>query len=430
MKMPMLSAALAVLLAAPCRGLSVESRPTATRTWSGVPQAPADPILGVAEAFRADASPDKINLGIGAYRDDGGAPWVLPSVRAAEGKLHEQACDHEYLGMAGLPAFVGAALRFAYGSECAALAAGRVAAIQTLSGTGACRLVGEFLSRFVGAGSPIYLPSPTWGNHIPIMKDAGLEVRRYRYLDSKTNGLDFAGLMEDADAAPDGSPFMLHACAHNPTGVDPTEAQWNEISALMKRKQHKVFFDCAYQGFASGDATRDAHAIRQFVADGHSIMLSQSYAKNFGLYGERIGALSVVCADADEKARVESQLKILVRPMYSNPPVYGARIVAEVLGDPALRAQWTAECKAMADRIIEMRAALRSQLGAAGSKREWSHITSQIGMFAFTGLTEPEVLELRSKYHIYLTNDGRISMAGVTTGNVEYLASSIAAVAG
>ena len=427
MKMPMLSAALAVLLAAPCRGLSVESRPTATRTWSGVPQAPADPILGVAEAFRSDASPDKINLGIGAYRDDGGAPWVLPSVRAAEGKLHEQACDHEYLGMAGLPAFVGAALRFAYGSECAALAAGRVAAIQTLSGTGACRAAGVFLERFSSADT-VYVSAPTWGNHIPIFEEAGLKVERYRYFDAATNGLDFAGMLADVEAAPDGSVFLLHACAHNPTGVDPSDEQWAALSGALRR--HVVMFDCAYQGFASGDATRDAHAIRQFVADGHSIMLSQSYAKNFGLYGERIGALSVVCADADEKARVESQLKILVRPMYSNPPVYGARIVAEVLGDPALRAQWTAECKAMADRIIEMRAALRSQLGAAGSKREWSHITSQIGMFAFTGLTEPEVLELRSKYHIYLTNDGRISMAGVTTGNVEYLASSIAAVAG
>ena len=196
MKMPMLSAALAVLLAAPCRGLSVESRPTATRTWSGVPQAPADPILGVAEAFRADASPDKINLGIGAYRDDGGAPWVLPSVRAAEGKLHEQACDHEYLGMAGLPAFVGAALRFAYGSECAALAAGRVAAIQTLSGTGACRAAGVFLERFSSADT-VYVSAPTWGNHIPIFEEAGLKVERYRYFDAATNGLDFAGMLAD-----------------------------------------------------------------------------------------------------------------------------------------------------------------------------------------------------------------------------------------
>ena len=398
--------------------------------WSHVEMGPPDPILGLTEAFQKDTDAKKIGLQVGAYRGDDGKPLVLESVREAERRIYEAKMNHEYAGIVGVADFNKLSLQFAYGADSAPIAEGRVAVTQTLSGTGACRLVGEFLSRFVGAGSPIYLPNPTWGNHIPIMKDAGLEVRRYRYLDSKTNGLDFAGLMEDADAAPDGSPFMLHACAHNPTGVDPTEAQWNEISALMKRKQHKVFFDCAYQGFASGDATRDAHAIRQFVADGHSIMLSQSYAKNFGLYGERIGALSVVCADADEKARVESQLKILVRPMYSNPPVYGARIVAEVLGDPALRAQWTAECKAMADRIIEMRAALRSQLGAAGSKREWSHITSQIGMFAFTGLTEPEVLELRSKYHIYLTNDGRISMAGVTTGNVEYLASSIAAVAG
>ena len=427
MKMPMLSAALAVLLAAPCRGLSVESRPTATRSWSTVPQAPADPILGVAEAFRADASPDKINLGIGAYRDNSGAPWVLPSVRAAEGKLYEEAADHEYLGMAGLPAFVSAALRFAYGAECAALAAGRVAAIQTLSGTGACRAAGVFLERFSGADT-VYVSDPTWGNHIPIFEEAGLAVKRYRYFDAATNGLDFAGMLADVEAAPDGSVFLLHACAHNPTGVDPSAEQWATLSGALRR--HVVMFDCAYQGFASGDADRDAASIRRFVADGHELLLAQSFAKNFGLYGERVGALSVVCADAAERTRVESQLKRIARPIWSNPPAHGARVVARVLGDASLRAQWTAECRGMADRIIAMRSALKANLAAAGSTRDWSHITDQIGMFAFTGLTEPQVLELRSKYHIYLTNNGRVSMAGVTSSNAKYLAASIKAVTG
>ena len=427
MKMPMLSAALAVLLAAPCRGLSVESRPTATRTWSGVPQAPADPILGVAEAFRADASPDKINLGIGAYRDDGGAPWVLPSVRAAEGKLHEQACDHEYLGMAGLPAFVGAALRFAYGSECAALAAGRVAAIQTLSGTGACRAAGVFLERFSSADT-VYVSAPTWGNHIPIFEEAGLKVERYRYFDAATNGLDFAGMLADVEAAPDGSVFLLHACAHNPTGVDPSDEQWAALSGALRR--HVVMFDCAYQGFASGDADRDAASIRRFVADGHELLLAQSFAKNFGLYGERVGALSVVCSDAAEATAVESQLKRAIRPIWSNPPAYGARLVAGVLDDAALAQQWTRDCATMAERIGAMRAALRAALEAEGSARDWAHVTDQIGMFCYTGMSEAEVDRLRDEHHVYCTRDGRISMAGVTTENVGRLAAAMRAVCG
>ena len=427
MKMPMLSAALAVLLAAPCRGLSVESRPTATRTWSGVPQAPADPILGVAEAFRSDASPDKINLGIGAYRDDGGAPWVLPSVRAAEGKLHEQACDHEYLGMAGLPAFVGAALRFAYGSECAALAAGRVAAIQTLSGTGACRAAGVFLERFSSADT-VYVSAPTWGNHIPIFEEAGLKVERYRYFDAATNGLDFAGMLADVEAAPDGSVFLLHACAHNPTGVDPSDEQWAALSGALRR--HVVMFDCAYQGFASGDADRDAASIRRFVADGHELLLAQSFAKNFGLYGERVGALSVVCADAAEAKAVESQLKRAIRPIWSNPPAYGARLVTGVLDDAALAQQWTRDCATMAERIGAMRAALRAALEAEGSARDWAHVTDQIGMFCYTGMSEAEVDRLRDEHHVYCTRDGRISMAGVTTENVGRLAAAMRAVCG
>ena len=427
MKMPMLSAALAVLLAAPCRGLSVESRPTATRTWSGVPQAPADPILGVAEAFRADASPDKINLGIGAYRDDGGAPWVLPSVRAAESKLHEQACDHEYLGMAGLPAFVGAALRFAYGSECAALAAGRVAAIQTLSGTGACRAAGVFLERFSSADT-VYVSAPTWGNHIPIFEEAGLKVERYRYFDAATNGLDFAGMLADVEAAPDGSVFLLHACAHNPTGVDPSDEQWAALSGALRR--HVVMFDCAYQGFASGDADRDAASIRRFVADGHELLLAQSFAKNFGLYGERVGALSVVCSDAAEAKAVESQLKRAIRPIWSNPPAYGARLVAGVLDDAALAQQWTRDCATMAERIGAMRAALRAALEAEGSARDWAHVTDQIGMFCYTGMSEAEVDRLRDEHHVYCTRDGRISMAGVTTENVGRLAAAMRAVCG
>ena len=395
-----------------------------TARWSGVEMAPADPILGVAEAYKADTDARKVNLGVGAYRDDAGAPWVLPSVRAAEEHVFNARLDHEYLPIAGNAEFNALSLAFAYGDASPALADGRVAVVQTLSGTGACRVAGVFLQRFSGARA-IYISEPTWGNHLTIMKEAGLEVRRYRYFDAATNGLDYAGLREDIEAAPDGSAFLLHACAHNPTGVDPTAAQWAELSQQLLRKRHVVFFDSAYQGFASGDADRDAAAVRRFVADGHELLLAQSYAKNFGLYGERVGALSVVCADAAAKARVESQLKRIARPIWSNPPAHGARVVARVLGDAALRAQWTAECRAMADRIIAMRDALRANLAAAGSTRDWSHITDQIGMFAYTGLSAASVDALRERHHIYMTRDGRMCMAALKPGDVEYVSAAM-----
>ena len=254
-----------------------------------------------------------------------------------------------------------------------------------------------------------------------------MDVRQYAYYDPSTRGLDFKGLINDVQSAPDQSVFLLHACAHNPTGVDPSLEQWKQMSVEMKKKQHVVFFDCAYQGFASGDADKDAKAIRQFVADGHNVFLSQSYAKNFGLYGERIGALSVVGRDANEAARIESQLKILIRPMYSNPPIHGALIVSEILSDPALSKQWYGECKGMADRIISMRNLLRSNLETQ-TTQSWKHITDQIGMFCYTGLSEDQVNTLIESHHIYLTKDGRISMAGVNSRNVDYIASSIAEV--
>lgn len=259
------------------------------------------------------------------------------------------------------------------------------------------------------------------------MKDAGLDVRKYAYYDPSTRGLDFSGLIKDVGNAPERSVFLLHACAHNPTGVDPSLEQWKEISAEMKKKNHIVFFDCAYQGFASGDADKDAKAIREFVADGHNIFLSQSYAKNFGLYGERIGALSAVGKDTDEAERILSQLKMLIRPMYSNPPIHGAMIVSEVLSDPVLSKQWYSECKGMADRIISMRNLLRSKLETQ-TDASWQHITDQIGMFCYTGLSESQVTSMIDSHHIYLTKDGRISMAGVNSNNVDYIASSIAAV--
>ncbi|RKP08516.1 pyridoxal phosphate-dependent transferase, partial [Thamnocephalis sphaerospora] len=247
-----------------------------------------------------------------------------------------------------------------------------------------------------------------------------------RYLDKKTNGLDLTGMLEDLQNIPQHSVVLLHACAHNPTGVDPTPEQWAEISKVIKKRDHFVFFDMAYQGFASGDTARDAIALRTFVADGHRIALAQSFAKNMGMYGERIGAFSLVCESPEERKRVESQLKIIIRPMYSNPPMNGARIVSEVLGSDELRKEWLGEVKDMADRIITMRTKLRGHLvNDFGSSLNWDHITNQIGMFCYTGISPEQVEALKNDHHIYLTKDGRISIAGVSSQNVEYLAKAM-----
>ncbi|KAL7007640.1 aspartate transaminase aat1 [Cystobasidiomycetes sp. EMM_F5] len=395
-------------------------------TWQNVPAGPPDPILGVTEAFKRDTDSRKINLGVGAYRDEKGKPFVLPSVRQAEEAIVKAKYDKEYLPITGYPEFTKHAALLAYGKDSKPLKDGTIAITQSISGTGALRIGGAFLQRFYEHSKEIYLPTPTWGNHIPIFKDSGLNVKQYRYYDKNTVGLDFKGMLEDIKTVPEKSIILLHACAHNPTGVDPTKEQWKEIAAAVKERNHFVYFDMAYQGFASGDVDGDAFAPRYFVEQGIPICLSQSFAKNMGLYGERVGAFSVVTTSAEEKARVDSQLKILVRPLYSNPPVHGARIAGSILADEKLYAQWLSEVKHMADRIIGMRSTLRNLLvNDLGSKRNWDHITSQIGMFAFLGITPEQVERLKTEFHVYLTRDGRISVAGVTEDNVKHLAQSL-----
>lgn len=397
-------------------------------TWANVPQGPPDAILGITEAFKADSFEKKINLGVGAYRDDAGKPFVLPSVRAAEQRIVSSGLNKEYAGITGIPEFTSAAAKLAYGAGSSALE--RLAITQSISGTGALRIGGAFLSRFYPGAKTIYIPTPSWANHKAVFSDSGLEVKQYRYYNKDTIGLDFEGMVADIKAAPKGSIFLFHACAHNPTGVDPAQEQWKEISAATKEGGHFAFFDMAYQGFASGDTDKDAFAVRHFVEEGHNIVLCQSFAKNMGLYGERIGAFSIVCADPAEKKRVDSQVKILVRPLYSNPPIHGARIASTIMNDEMLYAQWLGEVKGMADRIINMRALLKNNLEKLGSAHDWSHITSQIGMFAYTGLS-PEMMDTLAKEHsVYATRDGRISVAGITTENVGRLAEAIYKVKG
>ncbi len=393
-------------------------------TWASVKLGPPDAILGITENFKKDTFEKKINLGVGAYRDDQGKPYVLASVKQAEKNILAKNLDKEYAGITGIPAFTKKAAELAYGAESTPLLENRLAITQTISGTGALRVGAEFLSAFY-PNKTILLPNPSWANHNAVFKAAGVEPLKYRYYDDKTISLDFEGFVDDLEKAPNGTAVLLHACAHNPTGVDPTPEQWRKLSEVFKAKGHFPFFDMAYQGFASGDAAKDAYAVRYFVEQGHQVALCQSFAKNMGLYGERVGAFSLVAASPEEKAKIESQLKIIIRPLYSNPPIHGARIAAEILNDPSLTKQWLDDVKGMADRMNGARSLLKQNLEKLGSKKNWDHITSQIGMFCYTGLKPEQVDRLATEFSIYLTRNGRISIAGITTGNVEYLAQSI-----
>ncbi|KAJ3737177.1 glutamic oxaloacetic transaminase AAT1 [Lentinula guzmanii] len=398
----------------------------ALSAWSAVPAGPPDPILGVSEAFKADKDPRKINLGVGAYRDEHGKPYILTSVKKAEELVTSSNPDKEYLPITGHAEFTKNAAKLAYGADSIPLTQGAIAVTQSISGTGALRIGGAFLARHYPNAKIIYLPTPSWGNHTPIFRDSGLEVRGYRYFNKETVGLDFEGLKADLLAAPEQSIVLLHACAHNPTGIDPTDEQWKEISNIVKEKKLFPFFDMAYQGFATGSISNDAFAVRHFVAEGHQVALAQSFAKNMGLYGERVGAFSLTTADPEEKARVDSQLKIVIRPMYSNPPLHGARIANAILANEALYGEWETEVKGMADRIISMREKLYNILTHdLKTPGEWGHIKSQIGMFSFTGLTPAHTQVLAEKAHVYMTRDGRISMAGLNSGNIEHFATSV-----
>ncbi|KAI9710094.1 MAG: Aspartate aminotransferase, cytoplasmic [Bogoriella megaspora] len=419
-----------------------------------VPQAPEDPLFGLMAAYRKDTSDKKVDLGIGAYRGDDAKPWILPVVKKVDldlsrvsvwlGKLiwlqadklvHEDPdLNHEYLPIAGLSDFTSASQKLILGASSPAIQEKRVCSLQSISGTGAVHLGALFLSKFYKPNQEktVYFSSPTWANHNQIFTNVHLPIKTYPYFSAKTKGLDFDGMIDAIDKAPDGSIIVLHACAHNPTGVDPTQEQWKQIAKTIRNKNHFPFFDCAYQGFASGDLARDAWAIQHFVELGFELCIAQSYAKNFGLYGERAGCFHFVtspASDASETiARISSQLAILQRSEISNPPAYGARIASTVLNNEELFAEWEANLRTMSGRIIDMRTKLKAMLEQMGTPGTWNHITDQIGMFSFTGLSEQQVLKLREEYHIYMTKNGRISMAGLNTKNIEYFAKAVDAV--
>ncbi|KAK6162101.1 hypothetical protein DH2020_001942 [Rehmannia glutinosa] len=391
--------------------------------FNDITMAPPDPILGVSEAFKADDHEMKLNLGVGAYRTEDLQPYVLNVVKkvscfiySCSCLLHESVLCVYYICFEYVLKFD---ITFSY-----KICRQKILCWngESISGTGSLRLAAALIERYF-TGSKVLISSPTWGNHKNIFNDARVPWSEYRYYDPKTVGLDFDGMIADIKAAPEGSFVLLHGCAHNPTGIDPTPAQWERIADVIQEKSHIPFFDFAYQGFASGCLDKDALSMRLFAARGMELLIAQSYGKNMGLYAERIGALNVVCSSSEDAKRVKSQLKRIARATYSSPPVHGARIVANVVGNPDLFNEWKEEMELMAGRITSVRKKLYDSLIAKdNSGKDWSFILKHIGMFSFTGLTEAQIENMTSKWHVYMTKDGRISLAGLSSAKCEYLA--------
>lgn len=383
---------------------------------------PADPIIGIVEEFKKDKNPKKVNLSAGTYKDENGKPYILNCVKTAQKIILEKNYDHEYLPIEGISGFNQNSMKLAYTENNKALRENRIAICQTLSGSGAIRIGMEFLRDFYPGPKKVMVPNPSWPIHKHIVKRSHMNFLEYRYYDSSKKCLDLNGMLEDLHSAEKGTIVVLHVCAHNPTGMDPNQSEWNEILKVVEERQLFPFFDMAYQGFSSGDIDKDAYSLRRFAETGMNMALAQSYAKNFGLYGQRIGCFSLITDSRKEAIAAESQIKFIARAQYSTPPKNGALIVDIILSDPNLRAEWHKELNIMANRINDMRFALYENLKKEGSKLNWDHIIKQIGMFAYTGLTPEQVNILKKEYHIYMTLSGRISVAGLNYGNVEYVA--------
>jgi len=393
--------------------------------FSHLRMAPVDPILGTALAYKADTNPNKVNLGIGAYRTEDGKPLVLPIVMKAEKEvlaMTGSSIDKEYAPVDGVPGLPELTQRLIFGS-----ANKRIASTQTLSGTGSLRVVGEFIKTFLKKDK-IYCSDPTWDNHHAIFNKSGLATEKYPYWDAAKKSFRFNDFLSHLRSSDEGSVYLMHACAHNPTGVDPNMDQWKEVTEVCQKKNHLLIVDSAYQGYASGSLEYDRKAIEMMIASGMQLFVCQSFAKNLGLYGERIGMLHAVCKDEQTAKIVLSQLKMVIRPMYSSPPVHGALLVKQVLGNEENFQQWTQELKDMADRILEVRKLLRFGLEEKGTPGTWNHITDQIGMFSFTGLSPEQCTKMIEEHHIYMLKTGRISLAGLNKGNVRYVVDAIDAV--
>jgi aromatic-amino-acid transaminase len=394
--------------------------------FSAVELAPRDPILGLNEQYAADTNPNKVNLGVGMYYDENGRLPLLKCIAAAEQAMVETPFARGYLPIDGIADYDRAAQRLAFGDSSPALAEQRIATVQALGGTGALKVAADFLKRLQPQARAL-ISGPSWENHRSLFNQAGFEVQTYPYYDNATHAVRFDAMLAALNAAAPGTVVVLHACCHNPTGCDLTPEQWAAVVASARQRGWTPVLDMAYQGFGQG-LSEDAAAVRRFVDAGIDCLVATSFSKSFSLYGERVGALSVVCANAQEAQRVLSQLKVLIRANYSNPPTHGAKAVAAVLADAALRRLWEDELTQMRLRIREMRVSLIDKLRSAGVRQDMSFIGTQQGMFSYSGLTTPQMQRLRSEFGIYGVDSGRICVAALNPRNIDYVAQAIARV--
>ncbi|MFH7043865.1 amino acid aminotransferase [Paucibacter sp. JuS9] len=394
--------------------------------FSAVAMAPRDPILGLNEQFNADTNPAKVNLGVGVYYDENGKLPLLRCVAEAEAGMQAAPKARGYLPIDGIAAYDKAVQGLVFGADSDILKAGRVATVQAIGGTGGLKIGADFLQK-LNPAAKVLISDPSWENHRALFTNAGFTVDAYPYYDAENRGINFAGMLAALNAAPARTVVVLHACCHNPTGYDLTAAQWEQVVAAVKARGLVAFLDMAYQGFGEGIA-KDGAVIQQFLAAGLDFFVSTSFSKSFSLYGERVGALSVVCASADETAKVLSQLKIVIRTNYSNPPTHGAQVVATVLGTPALRSMWEEELAGMRVRIKAMRGALVAALKAAGVTADLEFVTRQKGMFSYSGLNAAQMQRLRSEFGIYGVDSGRICVAALNEKNLPAVAAAMAAV--
>ncbi len=386
--------------------------------------APPDAILGLTEAFKKDTNPDKVNLGVGVYKDENNQTPVLQSVKRAEERILAEETSKSYMPIPGSPEYGAQVQEMLFGAGHEIIEGGRAVTAHTPGGTGALRVAGDFIKQLF-PGKTLWLSDPTWANHPAIFTAAGLELRSYPYYDSANKCLDFEALRGALAEVPEGDVVLLHGCCHNPSGMDPDLAQWQAIAALTEERKLIPLLDFAYQGLADG-IEEDAAGLRAFCTPGRELMVCSSYSKNFGLYRERTGALTLVGATADAAQIALSHLKRSIRTNYSNPPAHGAAIVSAVLADGELRGLWEQELAEMRDRINGMRQLLVDTLKAKGVDRDFSFITEQKGMFSFSGLNKEQVAALREKYSIYIVGSGRINVAGMTPANMDRLCAAIA----
>jgi aspartate aminotransferase len=394
--------------------------------FESISAAPADPILGLADLFRADDRPHKINLGIGVYKDETGNTPVLTSVKKAEQYLLENETTKNYLSIDGLADFARCTQELLFGAENPLIAAGRARTAQTPGGTGALRVAADFLATQT-AVKRVWVSNPSWPNHKNVFNAAGLEVCEYAWYDAENHQLDFDGMLAALQEAKAGDVVLFHGCCHNPTGIDPTAEQWSQLAQLSQAKGWLPLFDFAYQGFARG-LNEDAEGLRIFAASHQELIVASSYSKNFGLYNERVGAITLVAAEAATADTAFSQVKYTIRANYSNPPAHGAAVVATILSNQALRTIWEQELTDMRQRIQRMRQLFVNTLAEKGATRDFSFIIQQNGMFSFSGLTKDQVIRLRDEFAVYAVNSGRVNVAGMTPDNMSALCEAIVAV--